>query len=228
MNPTRLSLGSQHVLLKVAEKSDIDRVLSFLQKHFYPHDIFSKGGTQSREDELNEMRTIDSGGSILAVTDDAKKELIGVALGKAFNVVDGFRTLRRFQNLSNIYGNTNNLNGLIFLEDIKLRAAVSHRFALDSLWYSSINAVHEDFQRLGLSNILTAKSFQRVKELGFSLVFGISITGSHLFQKPRYGNSESQLLYFTKLIDYKDFRGINVFSHFSPDVTAEVTAYKLS
>lgn len=219
MNLTRLFLKDRKILLRVAKKSDYDKALQFLRKHFYPYDDLSKGNTQSQEDEEIEMQSIDSGTSILAETDDHQKELIGVALSRAFREDDSRKLLKRLQNLSDQCERPNDLDAIIFLEELKLRSQVCQRFNVDKACYAAVIGIHENFRRLGLGNILTKNKFECAAKMGFSVAFSIAVTnlGAALNKSVAF-----QQFYSMKFVDYKDYRGRHVFSHFPPEAMATV------
>ncbi|XP_055709868.1 uncharacterized protein LOC129805761 [Phlebotomus papatasi] len=219
MNPTRLFLKDRKILLRVAEKSDYDKTLQFLRKHFYPYDTFGQGNSQCREDEEIEMQSIDSGTSVLAISDDSKMELVGVSLARDFREHDSRKLLKRLQNLSDQRGHPTDLDGLIFLEELKLRSEVCRRFGINEVLYTSLTCVREDFRKLTLSNILIDKTIECGAKLGFKFAFGLTLAEiPYIFMR----SLQYQTFYSLKFVDYVNYRGIRVFSHFPPEAIANV------
>ncbi|XP_059617759.1 arylalkylamine N-acetyltransferase-like 2 [Phlebotomus argentipes] len=211
MNPSRL------LLLRVAKISDYESVLEFLRKHFYAYDVFgSDSNSQSAEDEENEMKAIDSGASVLAFTEG---KLVGASLAVNFTEESCRENLQRLQKISEQRGFPNDLDGVIFIEEMKLRSEVCRRFGVKEACYMSLMCVHEDFRKLSLSNILLQKNLECVAELRYKVAFSLCISEiGHIFGK----STNFQPFYQVNLVDYQDFRGLNVFSHFPPDAKATV------
>lgn len=224
MLPRKLFLNNRQVLLRVAGKSDTENVLQFIRNYYYPYDDFTKGNTQSRLDEEIEMQAIDSGASVLAITDDYENKLVGVSLAKTFREDECRKTLKKLQKLSDQRGHSDDLGILIFLEEFKLKSQVCHRFNVDKACYISITGVHDDYKKLQLSKYLVEKNLECAAEVGFHVAFGVTIT------KMGYSfmiSNNFKPFYTMKFVDYKDYRGFNIYSHLKPEATATAGYYKI-
>uniref|UniRef100_A0A1L8DCH3 Putative dopamine n-acetyltransferase-like protein n=1 Tax=Nyssomyia neivai TaxID=330878 RepID=A0A1L8DCH3_9DIPT len=212
----RLILKNRQIIVRLSEKSDYDRVLEFLRLHFYPFDKSSHGrisGRQSKEDEFNEMKTINSGATVLAFTDDAQEELIGISLAIGHNEEESHKNLATYKKLSKIRGYPNNLEGLIFVEEMKIRSQLYRRLGINRAMYLSIAAVREDFQRLSLGKRLMQKNLDYARKLGYSVAFGVTVTTKGIRINDSLGFKS---LYSINFVDYKDYRGLAIYNSFPP------------
>ncbi|XP_055691242.1 arylalkylamine N-acetyltransferase-like 2 [Lutzomyia longipalpis] len=220
----RLILRDQKILLRVYEKSDYDKVLLFLRQYFYPFDQSSQGRvskSQSPEDEEVEMRGINSGVSVLAVTDDDKQEIIGASLAKPYTEEECRETLGYLKQLSALRGYPNDLEAIIFAEEMKIRSQIWRRHCINEALYLSVMAIKENFQRLSLGRTLMQKNLDYATELGYSVAFGLSVTprGIRLIEKFNF-----KCIYCINFVDYKDYRGLSIYNTFQPHLQAKVFA----
>ncbi|XP_059608250.1 uncharacterized protein LOC132256083 [Phlebotomus argentipes] len=224
---SRLLVKNHPVLIRVAEKCDHDRALQFLRKHYYPFDPSSHGRVskrQSPEDEATEMASIDSGASVLAFTNDHAEELIAVSLARRFREEHCREHLKKLQQLSSIRGYPNDLEGVIFVEDLKLRAQICRKFNIDEALYLALTCVRKDFQGFSLGKTLMMQRLERGREMGLSVAFGLAVTNGGVKLTESFN---FQPIHTMKFQDYKDYRGLSIYSTFPPEAIARVAATQI-
>lgn len=224
---TRLHLKNRGIFIRIASKSDYGRVLKFLQEHFYPFDQSSHGrvsNRQSREDEENELKSIDSGASVLAFTDDDRQELIGVSLARKFREEECRESLKMLKALSGQRGYPNDLDGVIFTEEMKLRSKICRRYNIEEALYLALTCVRRDFQGYSLAKLFMQKRLHCGRELGLKVAFGLAVTPGGIKLTEAF-NFEH--IYVLKFVNYRDYRGLSVYNSFPPEAVAKIAVKQI-
>ncbi|GAB0087771.1 hypothetical protein DMENIID0001_021170 [Sergentomyia squamirostris] len=222
MTLLRTIIRNRSILIRLCEKSDSNRVRNFLRSNYYVHDQSSHSrttGRQSREDEDLEMKCIDSGCTVLATTDDRQQEVIGVSTAGIIQEKDIRRDLQQLINLSTLRGYPNDLEPVIFVQEMKLRSRIYEKYQVNSACYLGIIAVRTDFQRFSLGNTLFDLNMKCAKYLGSTVAFGVSVTeqGIRIMESKNY-----TAIYTLKYVDYQDYRGLFIYNYLPPEACCKV------
>ncbi|GAB0087772.1 hypothetical protein DMENIID0001_021180 [Sergentomyia squamirostris] len=222
MTLLRTIIRNRSILIRLCEKSDSNRVRNFLRSDFYIHDQSSHSrttGRQSREDEDLEMKSIDSGCAVLATTDDRQQELIGVGTAGIFREEEIRRDLQRLIKLSTLRGYPNDLEPVIFVQEMKLRSRIFEKYQVNSACYLGITVVRPDFQRFSLGNTLIQLNMKCAKDLGSTVAFGVSVTeqGIRIMESNNF-----TAIYTLKYVDYQDYRGLSTYNYLPPEAYCKI------
>lgn len=220
---SKLCFKDRKILIRLGERSDADTVIKFLQKNFLPYVYMSQRGLlpQSKENKEYYVASLDSGTSVVALTDGSKKEIVGVNLASKFTENESKEKLKKLKELSIVRGYPSDIDGMIFAEEMKLRSQVCHRYNVNEVFSILATSVHRDFQHCSLASTMIRKSLDYATQLGFRVFIAMAATdGGVKLQKAL----DFHTIYTQKYIEYQDHRGIFVYNTFPPEATTKIVA----